>query len=168
MSNPYIGEIRMFAGNYAPRDWAFCNGQLMQISENEALFVLLGTTYGGDGQQTFGLPNLSGRIPVHVGNGLALGKADGNETVTVAAAQLPQHTHAALASTTPGTLASPAGAVWSASALQNYSDGTGATSAAMNAQSLVASGGNQPHDNIMPSLAVSFIIALVGIFPTQG
>src|SRR5947199_7702630 len=122
MSSPFIGEIRMFAGNFAPVGWAFCNGALMAIDQNDALFNLIGTTYGGDGQTTFALPNLQSRVPVHVGPGFALGQAGGAETVTLTTQQIPAHSHLPLANASPGSQPSPSGGTWAAqSTLLNYS-----------------------------------------------
>ncbi|HYI47409.1 MAG TPA: tail fiber protein [Allosphingosinicella sp.] len=174
MSNPYIGEIRMFGGSFAPAGWAFCDGQLMPIAENDALFTLLGTTYGGDGQETFGIPDLRGRVPIHQGTASSgttyvLGENGGVESVTLSTQQMPTHNHPALAAST-GQVASPAGAVLATAAssqagMKIYS--TAAPTTALNANSISASGGSQPHDNIQQTLCVSFIISLFGIFPTQ-
>lgn len=165
MGQPYIGEIRMFAGNFPPVGWAFCNGQLVPISENDALFNLIGTTYGGDGQNTFALPNLSGRIPIHFGNGFTIGETGGVEEVTLTTQQIPAHSHPLLANpqaateTTPSTNAVPA----SPSALI-YNNLTPYT--AMAPATISAVGGNQPHENRPPFLVVSFIISLYGVFPS--
>jgi microcystin-dependent protein len=167
MSSPFIGEIRMFAGNFAPAGWAFCDGSLLSISEFTALFQLIGTTYGGDGQTTFALPDLRSRVPVHVGPGFVLGQSGGVETVTLTVSQLPAHTHAAAADNNTGTAAAPGGNVWAAS--NNYyqfAPGSGAATP-MNAGAVALSGGNQPHDNMIPFLAVNFILSLFGIFPSQ-
>lgn len=162
----YLGEIRIFAGNYAPQGWALCDGRLMSIAENEALFALLGTTYGGDGQTTFGLPDLRGRIPIHPSATHVRGSKGGTETVTLTSAQLPMHTHAAQASnSTTGNVTSPTNARWAGG--QAYSDGVNQTPVAMNSQAVSTVGGNQAHDNMMPSLTVSFIISLYGVFPPQ-
>jgi len=167
MSEAYVGEIRMFAGNYAPEGWALCNGQLLSISEYETLYMLLGTTYGGDGQTTFGLPDLRGRIPVHCSTTIPYGSKDGVESVTLISTNLPAHTHIANASKDGGTLTSPENAVWATSTLKNYSDGTSGSLVPMNAQVVSSVGGNQPHDNMMPSLTISFIISLYGVYPQQ-
>jgi len=164
MSESYLGEIRMFAGNFAPQGWALCNGQLLSIAENEALFALLGTTYGGDGQNTFGLPDLQGRIPVHPNTAYPLGSKGGTETVTLTAAQMPAHTHTANAVNSPAASLSPSNAVWAAGPREIYAAGT---PSAMNAASISPVGGSQPHDNMMPSTAISFIISLYGVFPPQ-
>ena len=165
MSSPFIGEIRMFGGNFAPAGWAFCNGALIPISENDALFNLIGTTYGGDGQSTFALPNLQSRVPVHVGPGFAQGQSGGAETVTLTTSQIPSHSHTALANTA-GTQSSPANNVWANSSLGQF-DNTNPPDSTMAPQAIGASGGSQPHDNMIPFLAVNFILSLFGIFPSQ-
>ena len=166
MSNPYIAEIRMFAGNFAPAGWAFCQGQVLSIAQYTALFNLIGTTYGGDGQTTFALPDLRGRLPVHRGNGFTIGQMAGEENVTLTANQLPLHTHAALADANAGTQTSPAGNLWAASNNHPYS-AAAAINTLMASAALGVAGGNQPHDNMHPFLAVNFIISLFGIFPSQ-
>jgi microcystin-dependent protein len=171
MSTPYIGEIRMFGGNFAPLGWALCDGRQLAIGENEALFTLIGTTYGGDGQVTFAVPDLRSRVPLHVGqgNGLSpqvLGQTGGAETVTLQVNQLPQHTHNAGADATGGTQPNPQSAIWAASGLNQFSSNSPNTT--MNAAAIGNSGGNQPHENMLPFLALNFIIALEGIFPTPG
>jgi microcystin-dependent protein len=171
MGQPFVGEIRMFAGNFAPAGWHFCDGSLQPISENETLFNLIGTTYGGDGQSTFALPDLQGRVPMHqgTGNGLTariIGEMSGTETVTLTVNQIPSHQHAPQASASGGTQASPTNGVWAASTLGQYSSGTPA--AAMDPTSLGGSGGNQPHENMIPFLTVSNIISLFGIYPTPN
>jgi microcystin-dependent protein len=171
MSNPYVGEIRMFGGNFPPAGWMFCDGSLLSIAENETLFNLIGTTYGGDGQSTFALPDLRGRVPIHQGQGAGLsphvlGESLGAETVTLTQAQLPAHAHP-IAATGTATLSSPAGSRYGTT-------GTNATyiDTAPNAQfapeATVSAGGGQPHENMMPFLCVSFIISLFGIFPSQS
>jgi microcystin-dependent protein len=169
MSQPYIGEIRMFGGNFAPLGWAFCNGQLMAISENDTLFNLIGTTYGGDGQQTFGLPDLQGRLPLHMGTAttgttFTIGEKSGTETVTPTTQQIPAHTHVPVAQSGNGNQQSPANGVWAASSLNEYS--ASAPNVSMNTSAIANDGGSQPHDNLMPYLAVSFIISLFGIYPS--
>jgi microcystin-dependent protein len=170
MGQPYIGEIRLFAGNFAPQGWAFCNGQLLAISEFDALFNLIGTTYGGDGQTTFGLPDLQGRIPFHAGTGggntYQLAQNGGVEAVTLNPSQIPSHSHPPSASSNQGTASSPSNAVWAAFGDQPYS--SAAPAAAMAAEAIGAAGGSQPHNNMPPFLAVSFIISLFGVFPTQN
>lgn len=171
MSEPYLGEIRMFAGNYAPVGWALCNGQLLNIADNQALYSLLDTTYGGDGVSTFALPDLQGRIPIHPSPSYALGAKGGTETVQLTISQMPTHTHTPTATTSTGSILNPNGAVWAVNpiaSLTNYSNGVGKTPIQMNTQTVASVGGNQPHENMMPSLTVSFIIALQGLYPTQG
>ena len=165
MASPYIGEIRMFGGNFAPNGWMLCQGQILPISENEALFNLIGTIYGGDGQSTFALPNLQSRIPVHQGAGYVLGQTGGAESVTLTTQQIPSHSHTPQAQSGNGASA-PGNSVWAAAATQNiYTDA--APSIAMNPQAIGFTGGSQPHDNLMPYLAINFIISLFGIFPSQ-
>jgi microcystin-dependent protein len=170
MAQPFIGEIRMFGGNFAPQGWQFCNGQLVAITDNEALFNLIGTTYGGDGQQTFALPNLQGRVPVHQGTGgggaYVLGQNGGLENVTLNANEIPQHTHTASANASEGTQTSPLGNVWAGSTNNPYA-APATINTQMAANALGFAGGGQPHDNMIPYLAVSFIISLFGIFPSQ-
>jgi microcystin-dependent protein len=172
MGSPYVGEIRMFAGNFAPVGWAFCDGQFMAISENTTLFQLIGTTYGGDGQTTFALPDLRSRVPVHAGQGpgisnnYILAQNGGLETVTLTVQQIPIHNHAALASNDAGVATSPANNFWAASN-NYYQFAPGAASTPMNTQAVAQVGGSQPHDNMLPFLAVNFIISLFGIFPSQ-
>jgi len=172
MSEPYVGEIRMFGGNFAPAGWAFCNGQTLPISENETLFQLIGTTYGGDGESTFNLPDLQGRVPIHMGNNLGqsfvLGEQAGVESVTLTVNQIPQHTHTPLATTTVGTTANPSGTIPAAVSNQAaYKRGDVAADVAMDSSTLTSAGGSQPHDNTMPSVVISFVISLFGIFPSQ-
>jgi microcystin-dependent protein len=166
MSNPFVGEIRMFGGNFAPAGWAFCNGALLPISENDVLFNLIGTTYGGDGQSTFALPNLQSRIPIHVGPGFVLGQMSGQETVTLTTNQIPVHGHVPQANSGPGNQASPANGVWAQSTLGQYSSAV--PSVNMDPSTMSVAGGSQRHDNMMPFLAVNFIISLFGIFPSQN
>jgi microcystin-dependent protein len=170
MSQPYVGEIRMFAGNFAPAGWMLCQGQLLPISENETLFQLIGTTYGGDGQSTFGLPNLSSRVPVHAGTSggttRVIGETGGVEQVTLTTQQIPNHTHAAtcVSGTNTGSAATPAGNIWASQAsVAVYADQP--PTDAMNTGAVGIAGGSQPHDNMMPFLPLNFIISLFGIFP---
>ncbi|MBD2843602.1 phage tail protein [Paenibacillus sp. IB182496] len=171
MAEPYIGEIRLFGGNFAPVGWMFCEGQLLPISQYDALFVLIGTTYGGDGQTTFALPDYRGRIPLgqgtspSTGTTYAMGQHGGSEDVTLTANQLPSHTHSVNASTSAGEITSPANAFWSKSPLEQYSSETPLEQ--MNPQALSNSGGNQSHPNMMPTLTLSYIISLYGIYPSQ-
>jgi microcystin-dependent protein len=174
MSDPYVGEIRMFGGNFAPQGWSFCNGSLIAISQNDTLFNLIGTTYGGDGQNTFALPDLQGRVPVHVGQGqglssYVLGQKAGFETITLITAQLPAHSHVAAGSSTGNPASNPSNAVWGNNAITNKSFGAGTSvDGNLNTSSLQMTGGSQPHDNMLPFLAISFIISLFGIYPTQS
>jgi microcystin-dependent protein len=156
----------MFAGNFAPASWAKCDGSPLPISENEALFQLLGTTYGGDGESTFNLPDLRGRIPIHQGNGFVLAEAGGVEDVTLTVNQIPNHTHPVIASTGPGSVNAPTNNVFGvSSAVKMFLEDDPLVS--MNAAAVASTGGSQPHTNVQPYLCVNFIIALFGIFPTQ-
>lgn len=166
MAQPYVGEIRMFGGNFAPAGWMFCEGQLLPISENETLFQLIGTTYGGDGESTFALPDLRGRIPVHQGNGMILAETGGAEAVTLTVNQLPAHTHPFLASADPNNTLNPGGNVLgTTSTATPYFAATPAL--ALSPQAITPVGGSQPHSNFQPYLCISFIISLFGIFPSQ-
>jgi microcystin-dependent protein len=165
MAQPYVGEIRMFAGNFAPAGWLFCDGQLLPISENETLFQLIGTTYGGDGQSTFALPDLRGRVPVHQGNGFILAETGGAEEITLTVNQIPAHSHPQLASAGPGSANNPGGNVTGESAAVKVYVSEAPT-AGLNAAAVAAVGGSQPHTNFQPYLCVDFIISLFGIFPS--
>jgi microcystin-dependent protein len=170
MATPYLGEVRMFGGSFAPLGWAFCNGQLLSIADNGSLFNLIGTTYGGDGISTFALPNLQSRIPVHMGQGSGLsgytiGEQGGVEQVTLTANQIPIHTHPPLGSNA-GSSDNPAGNYWGTTALgKPYVAGPPAV--LMNLGTIGPVGGSQPHDNMLPFLCVTYIISLVGDFPSQ-
>ena len=167
MAQPYVGEIRMFGGNFAPAGWMFCEGQLLPISENETLFTLIGTTYGGDGQSTFALPDLRGRLPIHQGAGFVLAETGGAETVTLTTPQIPAHTHLLVASGNNAATANASGNVLAQTPSHTpYISGFPA-STPMAANSVGPVGGSQPHDNFQPYLCVSFIISLFGIFPSQ-
>jgi microcystin-dependent protein len=171
MADPFIGEIRMTGFNFAPVGWALCDGQLLAISGNDALFALIGTTYGGDGQNSFALPDLRGRAPIHVGQGSGLtnrtiGERAGSETVTLTATQIAAHNHAANANTAVGTSTDPAGKFWAQRSGANQYLGT--ANSAMAPGALQNAGGSQPHENMPPSLVINFIICLVGIFPSQN
>lgn len=166
MSEPYIGEIRMVGFNFAPVNWAFCNGQLLPISQYEALFALIGTTYGGDGQTTFALPNLQGRIPFHQGNSFVTGQLSGSETETLISTQMPAHTHPLAASSAAGTQPAPTGGYWAQSSLEAYS--TEAVAHQVAPTAIGSTGGSQPHDNMPPFLAINFVISLFGVFPSQS
>jgi len=176
MSDPYIGEIRMFGGNFPPNGWAFCDGALLPISGNDALFTLIGTTYGGDGQETFGLPDLRGRVPLHMGQGpgisqnYVIGESAGVESVTLSTQQIPVHTHTARASST-GQVITPANNVMatatsSQAGVRVYS--TNAPDTNLHPSTITPAGGSQPHENTQPSLGINFIISLFGIFPSQN
>ena len=167
MGQPFVGEIRIFAGNFAPQGWMFCNGQLLSISENETLFNLIGTTYGGDGQSTFALPDLRSRVPIHPGNGVILAETGGAETVTLTVQQLPAHSHAMQASSAIGNLADATGAVLAESSLATMYVAANPTTA-MAPQSVGPVGGSQPHENRQPHLGLNFIISLFGIFPPSN
>jgi microcystin-dependent protein len=176
MSDQFVAEIRIFAGNFAPIGWATCDGQIMPISQNTALFSLLGTNYGGDGKSNFALPNLQGSVPMGAGQGPGLtdrviGETGGSQNVTLLPTEIPQHTHTALASTSGGTN-SPAGAAWGESKLgktplEVYA-ASGANNVPMSPQGLAPAGGSIPHNNMPPYLCLTFIIALQGIFPARG
>jgi microcystin-dependent protein len=176
MGQPYIGEIRMFGGSFAPAGWAMCQGQLMPISENDTLFNLIGTTYGGDGQETFGIPDLQGRLPIHQGTGSGLstfviGQKAGTETVTLTTQQIPIHNHTPTANNAAGTTASPANAIFANCSSANVNtyiapfDGT-KTQVALNNATIQPDGGNQPHENIQPTLCLTYIISLFGVYPS--
>ena len=165
MAQPYVGEIRMFAGNFAPAGWMFCEGQLLPISENETLFQLIGTTYGGDGQSTFALPDLRGRIPIHQGNGFILAETGGAEEITLTVNQIPAHSHPLLAAAVTGDQITPGGNL-SASSFNVTPYINDVQSGNFNAGSVSAVGGSQPHTNFQPYLCVDFIISLFGIFPS--
>ena len=167
MSNPYVGEIRIFAGNFAPAGWAFCNGQTMPISENETLFQLIGTTYGGDGQETFNLPNLQSRFPMHQGNGFTIGEMAGTEQETLTAQTTPVHSHPYIATTALADEATPGGNVFAqATTITVFIEDTPVS--ALAPQAMGATGGNQPHENMHPYLVINFIISLFGIFPNPN
>ena len=168
---PYVGEIRLFAGNFAPQGWAFCSGQTIPISENDVLFQLIGTTYGGDGQETFNLPNLQSRVPIHMGTGpdgttYQIGEMAGTEQETLTVQQIPIHTHPLLASTSGGNVNNPGGNLTAESAaVKIYIEDTPSTP--MNASAVSPVGGSQPHENAQPFLCINYIISLFGVFPSQ-
>lgn len=170
MAQPYVGEIRMFAGNFAPVGWMFCEGQTLSIAENETLFQLIGTTYGGDGESTFNLPNLASRVPIHMGTGpdgttYQIGEAAGTEAETLTVQQIPVHTHALMATTDAATDTTPQDNLLGTSgAIDLYLQDTAPS--AMNAGSLAPVGGSQPHENTQPFLCINYIISLFGIFPS--
>ena len=164
MAQPYVGEVRMFAGTFAPAGWMFCDGQLLPISENETLFQLIGTTYGGDGQSTFALPSLQSRVPIHQGGGFILAETGGAEQITLTVQQMTTHNHAFLATNDIASTPNPQGNVLGRSSTVNEFIVT-APSVAMSPQFLSPVGGSQPHTNIQPYLCINFIISLFGIFP---
>lgn len=165
MAQPYVGEIRMFGGNFAPAGWMFCEGQLLPISENETLFQLIGTTYGGDGESTFALPDMRGRVPIHQGSGFTLAETGGAEEITLTVNQIPAHGHPLLGTVNIGGGSAPANNVLAqSSTVKLYS--TVAPSVALGSSSITNAGGSQPHNNFQPYLCVDFIISLFGIFPS--
>jgi microcystin-dependent protein len=174
MSEPFIAEIRIFAGNFAPRNWAFCNGQLLPIAQNTALFSLIGTTYGGDGRTTTALPNMQGRAPMHPGSGPGLtsrrlGERGGTETVTLTESQMPQHTHSLMAANVPASANAPSNTTAlarSAAGSAYYQGGT--ADATLDTGALLATGGGQQHNNLQPFLTINFIIALQGLYPSRS
>jgi len=174
MSEPFIAEIRIFAGNFAPRSWAFCNGQLLPVSQNTALFSLIGTTYGGDGRTTTALPNLQGRAAMHPGRGPGLtsrrlGQRGGTEMVTLSEAQMPNHTHQARAANVPfGVQAPNSNRVLDRSNINAYQTSISNNLVATADQSLPNAGGSQPHNNLQPFLTLNFIIALQGLYPSRS
>ena len=170
MSQPYVGEIRLFAGNFPPNGWQFCDGQLLSIAQNPVLFDLIGTTYGGDGVATYALPDMRGRVPVHqgrsTGSTYVMGQSGGAENVTLAASQMPAHTHAMSASTSAASAAHGPAEVLGSSTMSLY--GSGTPNMAMDPNAITQVGGGQPHPNVPPFVALSYIISLFGIFPTQN
>lgn len=164
MSTPYLSEIKIVSFGFAPKGWAFCNGQILPIAQNQALFALLGTTYGGNGTTTFALPDLRSRSPLHSGNGYTLGQVSGQENQTLNISELPAHVHTATGSTA-GPTSGPSGATWATQAGGAYA---GAANTAMNPASIANAGGNQPHANMPPFLTLSMVIALQGIFPSRN
>ncbi len=166
MAQPYVGEIRLFAGNFAPAGWAFCQGQLLPISQNDTLFSLIGTTYGGDGQTTFALPDLRGRLPIHQGNSFTIGQTGGAEEVTVTTSQIPAHAHPFLASSGNASDNNPSGNVLATPTVDIYIP-TGPF-ATMASPAISPVGGSQPHTNFQPYLCLNFIISLFGIYPSPN
>jgi len=166
MSEPFLSEIKIVSFNFPPKGWALCNGQFLPINQNQALFALLGTTYGGNGQTTFALPNLRGRVPIHMGNGHTLGEAAGSTSVTVNIQQLATHTHAMMGSQTDGDTPVPTNTVLAGTPAKIYGPPTSLTT--LLPASVSSVGGSQPHNNMMPYLVLNFIIALQGIFPSQN
>jgi microcystin-dependent protein len=169
MAQPYVGEIRLFAGNFAPAGWNFCDGSLLPIADYETLFNVIGTTFGGDGQTTFAMPDLRGRVPLHLGAAYPLGQVGGVEQVTLTVSQVPGHQHGLLATANTANATAPAAAALLAAAANSTITpyGTDAPHTSLSAGSVGSTGGSQPHDNFQPYLCVSFIISLFGIFPSQ-
>lgn len=172
MATPFLSEIRIFGFNFAPVGWAFCSGQILSIAQNTALFSLLGTTYGGNGTQTFALPDLRGRTPAHQGSGLGLttrveGEVYGTESVTLLPTEIPQHTHTPMASSAGATATSPSANVWAAQPDGYYAYASGG-GAPMQPAALATAGGSQPHENRQPYLVLNFCIALTGVFPSRN
>lgn len=163
MSEPFLGEIKIISWNFPPRGWSFCNGQLLPINQNQALFSILGTTYGGNGQTTFALPNLQGRTPVHVGQGIILGQSAGEAAHTLSIQEMPTHTHTPVANSALANQGSPANNYWSATG--SYAP---TSNGSMAPAGILPNGGSQPHDNWTPYLVLNFIIALQGIFPSRN
>ena len=173
MADPFLGEIRAFAGNFAPLGWALCQGQVLPIAENDALFALIGTTYGGDGQTTFALPNLAGRIPIHQGTGpgltrRAMGEAGGSEAVALGVQQLPTHNHTAIGANSGADKVGPAGAFWSTDPGGNSGAYSTMAGSQMAGGAIGIAGGGQAHANLQPFLVLNYIIALEGLFPPQS
>lgn len=175
MTTPYVGEIRMFGGTFAPNGWMFCDGSLLPISENDVLFILIGTTYGGDGQETFALPDLRGRVPLHQGQGPGLtqrqlGEKSGTESVTLIGSQIPTHNHTPTCSSNAGNSAAPGNNVWAANSNTAALQFTTSTASPVNMSpaSVGTVGGSQPHENRIPFQAVNYIISLFGVFPSQS
>jgi microcystin-dependent protein len=166
MSQPYLGEIRIVSFSFPPKGWAFCNGQTMSIQQNSALFAILGTTYGGNGVQTFALPNLQGRIPYHVGNGLVLGETGGESAHTLNISELPAHNHVPVGSKSDPSAAVAAGNLWARNNASPYA--ASPNNNPMNPQCVQPAGGNQPHNNLPPFLVLNFVVALVGVFPSRN
>lgn len=169
MSTPFLGEVKIVSFNFAPKGWALCNGQLLPINQNQALFSLLGTTYGGNGQTNFALPNLQGRTPVHIGNGIVQGQSAGEINHTLIAAEMTAHTHTPVGTSTAAAVSTPSGNFWAGGGQQVYFNPPPATAPAnMAAQAIGNTGGSQPHNNMSPYLVLNFVVALQGIFPSQN
>ena len=165
MAEPFLGEIKLFSYSYAPQGWAFCNGQLLQINQNQALYAILGATYGGDGRTTFALPDLRGRAPVHVGSSIRLGQSSGEEQHTLTINEMPNHTHVASATNITATSKIATGNVWGKTNANMYAQQANTT---MNPEALMSSGGNQPHNNMQPYTVLNYCIAITGIFPSRN
>jgi len=165
MAEPFLAEIRIFSFGFPPKGWALCNGQLLPINQNQALFSLLGTTYGGDGRVNFGLPNLQGRVPFHMGNGMTLGERAGESAHTLNIAEIPAHTHTPAASSATANASTPIGNFWANAGKTNFAS---SSNTSMAAQAISNVGGSQAHENMSPYLVLNFCIALQGIFPSQN
>ncbi|MBC3873665.1 phage tail protein [Undibacterium flavidum] len=175
MSQPYVGEIRLFGGNFAPAGWMFCEGQLLPISENETLFNLIGTTYGGDGESTFALPDMRGRLPIHFGSGYVLAETGGAEEITLTVNQIPNHTHTLTGKAATGaapqgnaTHQTPVANMPASGSIKAFATASPSPTVLMNAAAIDSTGGSQPHTNMMPYVCISFIISLFGVFPSQN
>ena len=174
MATPFLGQITLFGGNFAPRGFALCSGQFLAIAQNDALFALIGTTYGGDGVTSFALPDMRGRLPVHAGQGPGLsnyiiGQSGGSETVTLAVTQIPSHTHTTSGSSASGSAADPSNGFWAAEPTADVAQfSNAAPGASMSPAAVSNSGGSQPHENLQPFLCVNFVIAIEGIFPSRN
>jgi microcystin-dependent protein len=166
MASPFLGQIMMASFNFPPKGWALCNGQTLPINQNQALFSLLGTTYGGDGRTTFALPNLQGRVPLHFGNGITLGDRGGEESHTLSIAELPAHQHGVIGSSNAADSASPVGSFLTDNGNTDFV-GTGAINTTLSSAAVINDGGGQPHENRSPFLALTFVIALTGIYPSR-
>jgi len=165
MATPYVGEIKMFAGNFAPAGWELCNGQIVPILEYETLFNLIGTTYGGDGQENFALPDMRGRVPLHQGNGFVMAETGGVENVTLTASQIPAHSHPMLASSDPSNSPNPGNSfIGTSSQVDAFFSDIPSTN--MNAAAVSSVGGNQSHNNMQPFLGINYIISIYGIYPS--
>ncbi|MFZ2307000.1 MAG: tail fiber protein [Rhodoferax sp.] len=167
-TDPYLGEINWVAFNFAPKNWALCNGQILPINQNQALFSLLGTTYGGNGQTTFALPDMRGRAPIHVGQGHVLGESSGSEAVTLLSTQLPSHTHLVNVDAKEATVATPGNTTVPAKTSAGTSAYAATTTTSLAPAAVTSQGGNQPHNNMKPYIAMTCIISLVGVFPTRN
>lgn len=165
MSDPFMGEVKIISWNFAPKGWAFCNGQFLPINQNQALFSILGTTYGGNGQTTFALPDLRGRVPFHVGNGLILGESAGETAHTLNQSEMPAHNHVPVGSSTAASVPTPVANLWASAGQTVYAAASNST---MNPADILPVGGSQAHNNLSPYLVLNFIIALQGIFPSRN